>query len=55
MLKDNANFFFSYYKNAKSITKRIKTNGKKRGIKGYKIMSKDKRLGILNARELIKE
>ena len=49
------NDFCSKYKNAKSITERIKTNCKNRGIKGYKNMSKDKLLSICNAPESIKE
>ena len=38
----------SYYKNAKSITKAIATNSKKRNISGYKSISKDKLLRIIN-------
>ena len=40
-------------KNARSITKRIETNCKNRGIKGYKRMYIDKVLSMLNASEPI--
>ena len=42
------------YKNAKSIFEKIRTKGKNRGIKGYKSMSIDKLLSILDASQPIK-
>ena len=46
-------YFLKYllYKNAKHITKRIKTKRKNRGIKNYKSIPIDKLLSILDASE----
>ena len=57
MLKANkySTCYYSWYKNTKAITERIKTNFKSRVIKSYKSMSEDRLLSALNASKSVKK